>query len=603
MTAHARAGGRPFTGRATRRVAAIPVCLIPVCALAVPGAPLPAGAADTGRRDAATAPRHAVRVASARQRDTTVQSALVTGVVRDSLRGGAPAAGAVVSVPGQPHSTITDAHGRFRLHTVRPGRVALVVETPLLDSLGVGAPPRWVVLAAGDSVDVALATPSAATIRRVACGTDDPDGRMVVGTVRDAATARPIAGARVRASWVDVLVDRRRGVQARTLAVEAHSGDDGAYLLCGLPGSGRARIALGATMPLARDRNGDQGARPPDVLAPPAAPADAADEARTGLVELPVPAGDRGGDVVIQTLLLAASAPGAGVRAPLDGAPVPPASATTQPASPGQGGADAAAAGLTGVVTAPDGTPIVGARVRLVGSETIARTDSAGRYRLVGLPAGTQSLHVLHLGARPTTLAVELVPGTVATRDVTLPRADARALAPVRVTGRRADRARAEVARLRPRSDVFLDRDAYQAARGAALLDPLFRLSGAVPVAIDGGGQFPVLAPGGEKRAGRCIPLVVVDGRPLDLPEIGAVDPADVEQMAVFRSLWTVPAEYATLRRTREYDRSGLPMIRLGEGERQATQHTTDRTSDGIRYGPACGAVVVTTRPAGAPPP
>jgi TonB-dependent receptor len=53
---------------------------------------------------------------------------------------------------------------------------------------------------------------------------------------------------------------------------------------------------------------------------------------------------------------------------------------------------------VSGRVTGPDGQPVPGAEVRIVGSSAHAVTDAAGRYRIVGAPAGQRRLIVTYLG-------------------------------------------------------------------------------------------------------------------------------------------------------------------------------------------------------------
>jgi Carboxypeptidase regulatory-like domain len=68
------------------------------------------------------------------------------------------------------------------------------------------------------------------------------------------------------------------------------------------------------------------------------------------------------------------------------------------PASAQQGAVGDSAV-LTGQVgNKADGTPIVGAQVSLPALNRTATTDSAGRFRLGGLPAGAQSLHIRRVG-------------------------------------------------------------------------------------------------------------------------------------------------------------------------------------------------------------
>jgi TonB-linked SusC/RagA family outer membrane protein len=74
-------------------------------------------------------------------------------------------------------------------------------------------------------------------------------------------------------------------------------------------------------------------------------------------------------------------------------------------------GASAAAQGiLSGRVTDQgNGTPLVGARVVVVGSSLTANTNAEGRYRIVGVPAGTHQMRASYIGyasvTKPATVA------------------------------------------------------------------------------------------------------------------------------------------------------------------------------------------------------
>ncbi|GLC27056.1 carboxypeptidase-like regulatory domain-containing protein [Roseisolibacter agri] len=76
---------------------------------------------------------------------------------------------------------------------------------------------------------------------------------------------------------------------------------------------------------------------------------------------------------------------------------------------------------VSGRVTAAlDSTAVVGAEVLVPALARSVRTDSAGGFRLVGLPAGTHRLVVRRLGFLPSGLDVALAAGDSARRDVAL---------------------------------------------------------------------------------------------------------------------------------------------------------------------------------------
>jgi hypothetical protein len=166
----------------------------------------------------------------------------IEGMVFDSIRA-APLAGALVVAEGTSRAVRTDAHGRFTLDSLAAGRYVIAVESEALDSLGVAAPPREVVVGAGATRGVLLAVPSAATLIALACA---PAARgegagLLLGTVRDAATGAPVAGGAVEVSWSVWSFSGTRMTRSRA-AITAPSGDDGIYRACGVPTAARVAV-------------------------------------------------------------------------------------------------------------------------------------------------------------------------------------------------------------------------------------------------------------------------------------------------------------------------------------------------------------------------
>jgi hypothetical protein len=464
--------------------------------------------------------------------------ALVTGVVLDSLGTGAPLAGAEVHVDGTLRSATTDSAGRFRIDSVPSGRRALVLTLPRLDSLGVGGVPRWVDVQDGDSLDVTLATPPSGALRAVACGADTAavPGLLLLGSVRDVRTGAPRADATVRAEWITV-GDARSVADARSEWREVSADAQGAYAMCDLPVRDAARVAITAR---AEGAGTGQVWLPPDVRPP-----------------------------YVLDLLVAADADRAA-----------------------RGGVRSAV--LAGRVVGTDGAPLNGARVRVDGVDSVARTNAAGEFRLAALPGGTHTLRVAHLGSSPTWRLVDLVPGETRRVEMTLGRGTP-TLATVVVQGERDERGLALDAlerRLKPRADVWMDRDTYARRRSNDVLDPLKAYAqnhGRLSMGL----EFPVIARG---PVGWCVPFVALDGRPVDLLDVWAVDPSDVEAVAVFRRGANAPSEIAVLP-TYAYDDSGR---RLPGPPKWAVS----ALEGGIHYGPACGVVMVyTQRGSGSPLP
>ena len=157
--------------------------------------------------------------------------AAIAGVVDDSLRRG-PLAGAAVSVLGVPRIAYTDPSGLFRLDSIPPGTIRLLVRHPLLDTLLITVTTAPFAVIADRLDEIALATPTLASVRDKLCprgGVRAGDG-MLVGRVDDADTGAPVANALVS------LVYSAQGVaDASDRVRRARTDIDGLYAICGIP--------------------------------------------------------------------------------------------------------------------------------------------------------------------------------------------------------------------------------------------------------------------------------------------------------------------------------------------------------------------------------
>ena len=131
-------------------------------------------------------------------------SVAVVGVAVDSMHGH-PLAGAFVTLAGAGRairSTTSDDRGRFHFDTVAPGPYTVAMQHALLDSIGLsGTSERIQVTDGRDTVQ--LSTPSFERLWRFECDGQPPsaDSGFVFGTVRSAATRRPLAGVTVTIRW------------------------------------------------------------------------------------------------------------------------------------------------------------------------------------------------------------------------------------------------------------------------------------------------------------------------------------------------------------------------------------------------------------------
>jgi hypothetical protein len=438
----------------------------------------------------------------------------VRGVVYDSLLG-APLGGALVTRRGSPGVALTDSAGRFALDGVPGAAGAFVFSHPALDSLGLAdlvvPADLSVSSAAPDPVAVALATPSRATTwARLCPGVAPPADLTAVGilagVVRDAATAAPVAGGVATVVWTAVDTVKRRVVAApRRFAVPTD--EAGAFRVCGVP-VGAEFEAQGAT-----DRSatgwavatmGPRGLASVELLVPP--------------LQVPPPRADAEPTAAATAAAAALVEPVAASR--------PPSVVTVV---------------ATGLVRDSLGVPRAGARVTVEGVAGLeATTEGDGRFRLAGVPAGTQTLVVRALGYAPQPVTVGLRVRDPEPVEVTLRRVVRLAPVSVRAAGTRGNAAlMAGIARRR-RVGMGSLLDSSVIARSARL-ETAFQQ---VP--------FTVLRPAEPgtwrlQRPDGCPLLAAVDGRLTDWVEVADLPPDYVLAIETYRRVSQVPGEFLPL--------------------------------------------------------
>jgi hypothetical protein len=180
------------------------------------------------------------------------RAAALVGAVYDSTRG-AGVAGARVLIAGPDGRTFTDstdADGRFR-RVVEPGRYTVRVDHPLFAHPAARG-ELTAETTAGDSVSLLAFVPAAATLT-AACGParparpDAPTG-TVVGRVRDASTAAPLAFAQVAVRWTaprPIAAGPRVRVGPRGYEMRVSADAAGRYVACGVPAGVPLSIAAG----------------------------------------------------------------------------------------------------------------------------------------------------------------------------------------------------------------------------------------------------------------------------------------------------------------------------------------------------------------------
>ena len=404
----------------------------------------------------------------------------------------------------------TDSAGRYHIDALTPGRYAVGFESLLLDSLEINVSPRWVVVVPGQTATIDLAVPPAATLRAAHCpGVTLPAQTGVLfGHVVDAESGNPLPGSVVAMSWQELTVDRatlRPVNQERTAAVTTD--DRGWYRACGVP--------TGAWISLQLQEQG-----------------------RAGPV-LRMQVDDTLG-LAVRHLSFSAS----GARAMTD----------TGTAAVGRNTADGAplsgTARLTGVVLAPDGTPVPQADVRVGGTAASARTDARGTFSLSALPAGTQMLLARHLGFAIAETPVELREGIRTMVTVRLKRVIVN-LDSVRIVATRVrypDFFQHQkfnlFGRLLGPGEIQMEHVSFTSDIIAKI--PGFRVEGT-------GGSAKVYDARGQVFDNPCPAKIVVDGAPYF--EINDVTPADVGAIEAYPAAPIFPMEYGV------GDRCGMIII------------------------------------------
>jgi hypothetical protein len=140
----------------------------------------------------------------------------------------APLAGVNVRVSGTALETRTDADGNYRLTTDLQGKRIVTLAEPRLDRL-LGTVTAEVTISTGAALRLDFAIPRTPPAPASLCPASAQAGGAL-GVVRDSVTRLPISGAVVAAYWIpDSIADGAgRGIQGQ-------SGEDGGFLLCGLP--------------------------------------------------------------------------------------------------------------------------------------------------------------------------------------------------------------------------------------------------------------------------------------------------------------------------------------------------------------------------------
>ena len=315
------------------------------------------------------------------------------GVAIDSLHG-EPLVGALISVEGTARMAITDSLGRFFIDSIEPGSRRVLVDHPLLDTLGISLVTPAMAIGANELTRTLIPVPTGEFLVNLFC----PAARRalgpgaLVGRIREPDSDSAAIGARVSLVWYDpdppgLPANLRVGKKPPRVR-EATVGADGTYRLCGLPEKYEAKLQA---------------------------------QRKDGGATAEVPLVQDGGVLALRSMSVAALPTIAAARDSAGGAVIQQPRGTAR---------------VFGKVVNRNGAPVGGARVGLMGTSAATLTRANGDFVLDSLPAGTQAIVVRQIGYRPTELAVDLSSRTPARVTVQLG-AFVPELSPVEVVSRR----------------------------------------------------------------------------------------------------------------------------------------------------------------------
>ncbi|MDQ2664511.1 MAG: carboxypeptidase regulatory-like domain-containing protein [Gemmatimonadota bacterium] len=455
--------------------------------------------ADTAKAKPATA---AAKLLGAPPGAVSSKYGYLQGVAIDSIHG-EPLSGALVQVEGTGRMGATDSLGRFLVDSILPGTYRLLVEHPMLDTLGIQLVTPKMTFEGNAVTRAVIGVPSANFLTGIFC----PGAKRVlgpgalVGRVREPDTDVPAEGARVSFVWYDpdppglpASIKVKKIPRVRSTEVNA----DGVYKLCGLPDTFEGKLQA---------QRKDGGAT----------------------AEVTVTQSDafltlRSMSVAAMPTTVAADSTGAKLQKGV--------------------------ARVFGRVLNASGGPVANARVGVMGASSATKTRENGDFVLDSLPSGTQALVVRQLGYTPTEQTVELSARTPARVTVKLG-VFVPTLSAVEVVSARDLGLQKVGFTERKRSaggGYFLDPDMLEKRQANRLTDFLTTTPG-LRVLQAGNGQVQLVATRGASGGNGCV-TVFMDGaewKQLDAGDLDSfVRPGEVSAIEVYPST-NVPAQFTTV--------------------------------------------------------
>ncbi|MEO5814409.1 MAG: carboxypeptidase regulatory-like domain-containing protein [Gemmatimonadaceae bacterium] len=428
--------------------------------------------------------------------------AFLQGVAIDSVHE-EPLVGALIQVEGTGRIGPTDSLGRFLVDSIPPGTYRLIVDHPLLDTLGIALVTPPITFALNEITRTTIAIPSAQMLTSLFCTAARRalGPGALIGRVREPDTEEPAVGARVSFVWYDPdppgLPSNLR-VKKSPRVREAVVTADGTYRLCGMPTTFEGKLQA---------QRKDGGATAEVTLS------------------------QSEGLLTLRSMSVAALPKIAGTD-----------SVSKLPIQKGS-------ARVFGKVLNANGAPVANARVGLMGISAATLTRANGDFVLDSLPSGTQAIVVRQLGYKPTEVPVELSARSPARVTVKLgifvPE-----LSPVEVVSARDEGLQKVGFSDRKRSAAggyFLDPDQLE-RRKATMFTDLLRTVPGIRVSSSGNGQATIESTR-SATGGGCV-TVWVDNAQWQSMQAGDLDsfirPEEVAAVEVYNGI-SVPPQFVTV--------------------------------------------------------
>lgn len=173
------------------------------------------------------------------RRSTSVWAGATNGIAATLVDSGTGRrrAGVRVELRRTARVAVTDAAGRFAFTGLLAGRYGLLTHDPVLDSLGIASPRTTLTVPDSGISATPVEIPSRDAAAEAHCGgTHDERLALLRLILVDSATARPISGAHVLATWTRLAPNRGgRDEVVATMYRREGLGDGGGYSFCQVP--------------------------------------------------------------------------------------------------------------------------------------------------------------------------------------------------------------------------------------------------------------------------------------------------------------------------------------------------------------------------------